>query len=100
MGKYSESFVKNRLRELYGKILCEDQGNFTMCYIKEKELILCIRDPKDNIVYGKIISARKTSIMDCLNIITDPRGLFIFSRDLESFVNKVIEKTRYVLKDG
>lgn len=100
MGNYDKSFIKNKLMELYGKILCEEQGNFTMYYIKEKELILCIKDPKDNVIYGKIVSARKTSIMDCLNIITDPRGLFIFSSDLESFVNKVIEKTKYVLKDG
>lgn len=98
------SYLK-RIKELFsnrfGKAIAEEQGYFTsmLVTINNDEFIICFPRSLQEYVYGKIIPLKKTSYLDCDRILLDPRGLFVFAKTPEEFVDKTYAKALRMIKD-
>ncbi len=98
------SYLK-RIKELYsnrfGKAISEDQGYFTsmLITINNEEFLICLPRSLYEYIYGKIISLKNTSFLDCNRILLDPRGLFIFARSPEEFVEKTYAKALRMIRN-
>lgn len=85
----------NRLKQFFNKVLVEEQNEFyVLTLFKENEpsYLLCIDRTTNNYIYGKITLLSKLSFIDCLESLYTPHGLFIFGRDLNEFINKLVNK--------
>jgi len=94
--------ILNKLRKLYDRILFEKQDSYyyvTIFHEGKPNYILCIYSSLNKYVYGKIIDFSISSGFNCLDILYDPRGLFIFARDPGEFIDKLVKKIE-LLKSG
>jgi len=87
--------ILNELKKLYDRILYEKQNShyyITIFHGDKPKYTLCIYSSLNNYVYGKIIDFNISSAFNCLDILYDPRGLFIFARNPEEFIDKLVKK--------
>jgi hypothetical protein len=87
--------LQDKLREIFGKVLKEQQGLFTSYIIssgKDPEAILCVAGVATPYIYGKIVLIADASSLDCNQLVYSPEGLYVFAWRPEEFVSKVKEK--------
>lgn len=85
----------NKLNQYFSKVLYEREREFyvfTLFRNSEKTYLLCVDRTTDEYIYGKITSLSSLTIIDCWESLYNPYGLFIFAKDLDEFVNKLINK--------
>ncbi len=85
--------IKNR----FGKVISEDQGYFYSVIVykgKEPTYILCINKRTNRAIHGKVALFDKISSLNCEELLYDPNGLYLFARNTEEFVNKLLEKIK------
>ncbi|ABN70404.1 hypothetical protein Smar_1313 [Staphylothermus marinus F1] len=88
-----------KLRNIYGKIVKENQGYYYSLIIYEKnepKYLLCVKTT-NGIIYGKISLFNKISSLVCEDLLYDPNGLYIFARSIDEFVEKTQNKTKYLV---
>ncbi len=93
------SELVNRLNKFFNKVLYEKQIEHYMIALfrnDKLEYTLCIDKNIDEYFYGKIVSINKTSLIDCLEILYNPYGLFIFARNIDEFIDKLMKKIKKI----
>lgn len=91
----------NKLRDIYGKVLVDrEDGNYliTIEASGETPFLLCLFKPRDGILYGKIGVLDMYPVISCIDMLYHPHGLFIFSRDMDEFVEKLVSKIDWLKK--
>ncbi len=85
------------LRSRYGKILKEKQNGFFSIILyntsKEPRYIICVKTRGD-IIFGKICKFDDISSLSCYDLLYEPSGLYIFSKSIEEFLEKLDKKMR------
>lgn len=85
------------LRSRYGKILKEKQNGFYSIilynYCKEPKYIICVKTRRD-LIFGKICKFDSISSLSCYDLLYEPSGLYIFSKTIEEFLEKLDKKMR------
>lgn len=89
----------DKLSRFFSKVLYEKELEyymFTLFRNSEPEFILCIDSIASNYIYGKIVSSNKVSFINCYEATYMPYGLFIFARNTDEFVDKLVSKLNIV----
>ncbi len=85
------------LRSRYGKILKEKQNEFYSIILynscKEPKYIICVKTRGD-LIFGKICKFDSISSLSCYDLLYEPSGLYIFSKTIEDFLEKLDKKMR------
>jgi hypothetical protein len=92
--------IIGRVRNRFGKAIGEDQGYFYSIVIyegKEPTYVLCINKRTNRVIYGKIALFNKVSSLNCDELLYDPNGLYLFAKNPEEFLNKLLEKIKYLV---
>jgi hypothetical protein len=92
--------IINRVKNRFGKVIGEDQGYFYSMIIyegKEPTYVLCISKRMNRAIYGKVALFNKISSLNCDELLYDPNGLYLFSKNTDEFMNKLLKKIKYLV---
>ncbi len=92
---YDLEKLVSRLREVFSRVLHERQNGYYMVLAlkNSRGYIICLQIKRDY-VYAKVNSVEETLFWNCLYSIEDPRGYYVFSRDMDSFIEKLLSRIK------
>ncbi len=88
--------VCNEFKKLFSRVFKERQNGYYMIVAIGDHgdgYIVCISGRRDY-VYAKIVYSKDALFWNCTYVLESPRGLFIFSKNVDEFIEKLISRIR------
>ncbi|RLG84361.1 MAG: hypothetical protein DRO40_01615 [Thermoprotei archaeon] len=88
--------IKAVLGKDFEKILYEEQNGFSAIILlkdREKGFLVCVKKTPIT-YYAKVMKLDNLMFWNCIYSLEDPRGLFVFAKEVEELVKFIVNKLK------